>query len=207
MKSNLNKSTATKLFRLVKNLLPISNTLPTTHTQILNVLGRISLFQSKFYCNGCNQLYITRKNKKICDNQNCSFSNMPFKICDIREVVDLDISSQIETIINRNSSLLFDQNQLSQQFDVPYGEQYGSVTMGNNKRITPIIHAGGAPLVRTTKSPLWPVFASHERGILDSGVLTHLGAIYTHVSFQWSVCLPITLIVTISLFLMIAGCF
>ena len=66
--SNLNKSVATKLFRLVKNLLPISNALPATHTQILTVLGQVSLFHAKFYCNRCNKLCVTRSNKEICDN-------------------------------------------------------------------------------------------------------------------------------------------
>ena len=81
MESNLSKSTVTKLFRLVKNLLPASNTLPITHTQIFKVLGRVSLVQSKFYCNGCNQLCIMRNKKKTCDNQKCSLSNMPLKTC------------------------------------------------------------------------------------------------------------------------------
>ncbi|CAF3917071.1 unnamed protein product, partial [Rotaria sp. Silwood1] len=160
MESNLNKSTVTKLFRLVKSLLPLPNKLPTTHTQIFKVLGRVPLFQSRFYCNGCNQLCIIRNNKKICDNRNCSFSDMPLKSCDISEVVDLDIPSQIKTIINRNSSLFFDQHQLFPKFDIPYGEQYRSVTTPNKQKLTLIIHADGAPLVRSTKSSLWPVFAS-----------------------------------------------
>ncbi|CAF3898565.1 unnamed protein product, partial [Rotaria sp. Silwood1] len=146
MESNLNKSTVTKLFRLVKSLLPLPNKLPTTHTQIFKVLGRVPLFQSRFYCNGCNQLCIIRNNKKICDNRNCSFSDMPLKSCDISEVVDLDIPSQIKTIINRNSSLFFDQHQLFPKFDIPYGEQYRSVTTPNKQKLTLIIHADGAPL-------------------------------------------------------------
>ncbi|CAF4851694.1 unnamed protein product [Rotaria sp. Silwood1] len=152
MESNLNKSTVTKLFRLVKSLLPLPNKLPTTHTQIFKVLGRVPLFQSRFYCNGCNQLCIIRNNKKICDNRNCSFSDMPLKSCDISEVVDLDIPSQIKTIINRNSSLFFDQHQLFPKFDIPYGEQYRSVTTPNKQKLTLIIHADGAPLVREFQS-------------------------------------------------------
>ena len=85
---------------------------------------------------------------------------MPLRTCDTSEVVDLDIPSHTKTILNRTASLLFDQNQFFQQFYIPYGEQYGSVTMCNKKKITLIIHANGAPLMRTTKSSLRPVFAS-----------------------------------------------
>ncbi|CAF4754280.1 unnamed protein product, partial [Rotaria sp. Silwood2] len=144
MEANLDKSTTTKLFKLVKNLLPKPNILPTTNTQILKVLERVSLFRSKFYCNGCYELCITRAVEPL------RFS----------EVVDLDISSQIKTVIERNTSLLFDRHTLFQRFDVPYADQYQSVPAPKQQRITLIIHADGSLLVRTTKSSLWPVFAS-----------------------------------------------
>ncbi|CAF2890961.1 unnamed protein product [Rotaria sp. Silwood2] len=57
IESNLDKSTTTKLFRLIKSLLPVSNTLPSTYNQIMKVLGQVSLFQAKYYCNGCHQLW------------------------------------------------------------------------------------------------------------------------------------------------------
>ncbi|CAF3329114.1 unnamed protein product [Rotaria sp. Silwood2] len=178
MEANLDKSTTTKLFKLVKNLLPQPNILPTTNTQILKVLERVSLFRSKFYCNGCYELCIRRGRKKICDNSKCSFSNKALSPCDFSEVVDLDISSQIKTVIERNTSLLFDRHALFQHFDVPYADQYQSVPAPKQQRITLIIHADGSPLVRTTKSSLWPVFAS----IVE---LPHQPTLYFVVSGTW----------------------
>ncbi|CAF3003505.1 unnamed protein product [Rotaria sp. Silwood2] len=162
MEANLDKSTTTKLFKLVKNLLPKPNILPTTNTQILKVLERVSLFRSKFYCNGCYELCITRGVEPL------RFS----------EVVDLDISSQIKTVIERNTSLLFDRHTLFQRFDVPYADQYQSVPAPKQQRITLIIHADGSLLVRTTKSSLWPVFAS----IVE---LPHQPTLYFVVSGTW----------------------
>ncbi|CAF2156229.1 unnamed protein product [Rotaria magnacalcarata] len=188
VESNSDKSTTIRLFKLVKSLLPTSNILPTTYTTIMKSLEQLSLSQSKYYCNGCTQLCIMRKNKKICDNRDCAFSRLSLKSHQISKIVELDLATQLKTIISRNFSLFFNEQKLSQDFDVPHGRQYQSfptsknqkITLiihaddfdvphgrqyqsfptSKNQKITLIIHADGSPLVRTTKSSVWPVFGS-----------------------------------------------
>ncbi|CAF4859119.1 unnamed protein product, partial [Rotaria socialis] len=85
------------------------------------------------------------------------------------EVVTLDIKKQLKSIITRNISLI-GKTELMQPFDINAGAQYKASTtlpiqLNNtyNNSICPItlnVHTDGAPLVRTTKSALWPCLAS-----------------------------------------------
>ena len=156
----LDKSAVTRLFKLIKSLLPTPNILPTTHKKILKSFGKVSLYNSKFYCNGCDQLCKTQGNKKVCDNRLCVFSDAPLKSSDVSEIVILDIASQLKSIIDRNFSLLINCQHLFPSSDIKFGEQYRLMRQSNQLRITFNIHSDGAPLVRTTKSSLWPLFAS-----------------------------------------------
>lgn len=161
-KANLSKFTIDQLLRLVKSLLPIPNSLPTTHQGMMKVLGSAGEFETKYHCVNCYQLCTETFSYVICDNRKCnnSFNSRPLKVSERCEVVTLDIRSQIKSIIRRNKQYFSTDNDLFPAFDIRRAKFYQTNIKDNKQRITLVIHADGAPLVRSTRMALWPLFAS-----------------------------------------------
>jgi hypothetical protein len=83
------------------------------------------------------------------------------KTSEIVEIVNLDIRTQMKSIITRNISFLTQNHYLFPSSDITSGSFYRS-TKSNTKcnTITLILHTDGAPLVRSTKQAIWPCFGS-----------------------------------------------
>jgi hypothetical protein len=82
----------------------------------------------------------------------------PLKCTEIDEIVHLDAQSQLNSIINRNEFFL-NRPELYPFSDVCRGTYYQRRSAEEN-RLTLIVHCDGAPLVRSSKQSLWPLFAS-----------------------------------------------
>jgi hypothetical protein len=85
---------------------------------------------------------------------------LPLKTRDISEIVTLDLRSQLEGVIRRNWLLLNGNYDLFPASDVSRGEHYIANNRNMDNSLSINLHVDGAPLVRTTKSSLWPCFAS-----------------------------------------------
>ncbi|CAF3622836.1 unnamed protein product [Rotaria sp. Silwood1] len=148
--------------KLIKLILPIKNTLPTSWKCIMKLFGKTNFSSTMFFCSKCfNECEKTRFNTKTCMNDNCYLSKRTLKTNEIVEVVNLDIRSQMKSIITRNINLLTQSYDLFPPSDVTSASLYGT-TISNTKCniITIIIHTDGAPLVRSSKQSIWPCFAS-----------------------------------------------
>lgn len=160
IQSNFDQQKTTKLFDLVKSMLPIPNELPITLKQIQKIFGKAPSSHTKFYCNDCLKLTTSRSGYHYCMNSKCRNVNSQLTTMKITEIVCLDIREQIQSVIRRNFSLFADHRDLFPRSDIPSGHRYKAKT---NQIIHPIslnIHADGSPLVRSTKASLWPCFAS-----------------------------------------------
>ncbi|CAF3656548.1 unnamed protein product [Rotaria sp. Silwood1] len=159
---NLDKQNTINLMKLIKLILPIKNTLPTSWKCIMKLFGKTNFSSTMFFCSKCfNECEKTRFNTKTCMNDNCYLSKRTLKTNEIVEVVNLDIRSQMKSIITRNINLLTQSYDLFPPSDVTSASLYGT-TISNTKCniITIIIHTDGAPLVRSSKQSIWPCFAS-----------------------------------------------
>ncbi|CAF1410547.1 unnamed protein product [Adineta ricciae] len=158
LNNNLDKQTVNNLLRLIKSLLPQPNLLPPTWKGINKLLHYTPLTSTTFLCGDCYEACETSgSSSKKCFNPRCKTSkeqNTP----EIVEIVRFDIRAQIQSIMNRNISLL-NQSHLFPLSDICFGEQYQEVK-NNNNRITLVVHSDGAPLVRSSKKSIWPCFAS-----------------------------------------------
>ncbi|CAF1649567.1 unnamed protein product, partial [Adineta ricciae] len=166
---NFPKSVVERLLKILKSLLPVPNSLPTTHASLVKAIGVASTSSSRYYCNSCDELCIARSQYKFCENHKCQVYGRPLRNRDISEIVILDIKDQLKSILRRNMSL-FSNAELFPSFDITSGKCYKEhVTSANelskvyNEKlhlVTLNIHTDGAPLIRTTKSSLWPCLAS-----------------------------------------------
>lgn len=96
--------------------------------------------------------------KTICRNPSCSYWNRLLRCRDIDEIVHLDAQSQLSAIVDRNYSFL-NKPQLYPFSDVCNGDYYRNRPNKQNQ-LTLIVHCDGAPLVRSSKQSIWPLFAS-----------------------------------------------
>ncbi|CAF3749493.1 unnamed protein product [Rotaria sp. Silwood1] len=166
---NLPKIVVERLLTVFKSFLPTPNLLPTTHTSLFKTIGVTPISLTKYYCNSCFTLCTLRCGKKFCENNKCKLMKQSLRNRDISEVVTMDIKQQLKSIITRNISL-FRNTEFFHPFDINSGSYYkNSMALKNELHTTPNntiyqitlnIHTDGAPLVRTTKSCLWPCLAS-----------------------------------------------
>ena len=180
---SLSKLHTTKLFDLIRSLLPTPNKLPATQAQLLKLFDRppgkfllkvkavvfpialpvllILASSSRYYCNGCSQLIASNDClHRTCDNPRCMHFQLPLKTRDVSEIVTLDLRSQLESVIRRNWLLLNGDHNLFPASDVSRGEHYIVNNRNFDNSLSINLHVDGAPLVRTTKASLWPFFAS-----------------------------------------------
>lgn len=158
-----------RILKTLKSFLPLPNALPTTQKSLLTTIGVKSTSSSKYHCNSCQQLCSIRSGKKYCDNQACEFNNKSLRNNQISEVVTMNIQEQIKSIIGRNI-FLFNNQEYFPPTDIKSSSFYHELSsptsnfsqMNNSPTcsITLNIHTDGAPMVRTTKSSLWPCLAS-----------------------------------------------
>ena len=166
---NLPKSVVERLLKILKPLLPVPNSLPTTYASLVKAIGVTSTSSSRYYCNKCDELCTVRSQHKFCENNRCQAHGRPLRNHDISEIVTLDVKEQLKSVLRRNMSL-FSNTELFPSSDITSGNCYKEhVTSANElsevygKRVHPVtlnIHTDGAPLIRTTKSSLWPCLAS-----------------------------------------------
>lgn len=159
---NLDKQNISRLLKLIKSLLPQPNNLPVTWKSILKLFGRHNLFTTLFLCSSChNKCDQTTFGKKVCRNHSCSRSQTTLKTNEIVELVYLDIRHQLKTIIGRNIHFLLNNTDYFPKSDIAYGAFYETTTSSSMcNTITLVLHTDGAPLIRTTKQSIWPLFAS-----------------------------------------------
>ncbi|CAF4888126.1 unnamed protein product [Rotaria socialis] len=158
--SNFDKKKVVTLMCLIKSILPSPNKLPTTFRQILNVFGKTPSFISKLYCNNCWALTTTKNNQQYCTNSSCTLSDSQLSKRQATEVTTLDLREKLQSIVRRNFSLFTGHDELFPSFDIPSGNRYQSKTKSIVYPITLNIHANGAPLIRSSKSAVWPCFSS-----------------------------------------------
>ncbi|CAF3867587.1 unnamed protein product [Rotaria sordida] len=160
--ANLDKSHTIKLLKLVKSLLPQPNGLPVSHKNVLKIFGRTSSFSTKYICERCGyDTTIIKCGIKRCSNSQCLFSNQNLVNSRVTEIVTMDIRSSLHAIVKRNSKLILDNKNLTPTGDIVNFAHY----IKNNKEkkertLTLLLHADGAPLVRSSRQNLWPLFAS-----------------------------------------------
>ncbi|CAF1533169.1 unnamed protein product [Rotaria magnacalcarata] len=145
---------------LLKSILPTPNRLPTTFRQILNIYGKTPSSIENFYCNNCWTLIKKKGGQQICTNTNCLSYNLQLSKRQVTEVVTTNIREKVQSVVRRNLSLLTDNDNLFPPFDIPSGDRYQTITKEIDHPITLCIHADGAPLIRSTKSAVWPCFSS-----------------------------------------------
>ncbi|CAM4879652.1 unnamed protein product [Rotaria socialis] len=158
--SNFDKKKVVTLMCLIKSILPSPNKLPTTFRQILNVFGKTPSFIAKLYCNNCWALTTTKNNQQYCTNSSCTLSDSQLSKRQATEVTTLDLREKLQSIVRRNFSLFTGHDELFPSFDIPSGNRYQSKTKSIVYPITLNIHADGAPLIRSSKSAVWPCFSS-----------------------------------------------
>lgn len=159
---HLDKRNILRLLKLIKLLLPKPNTLPTTWKSIMKLFGRTDLSSTTFLCSSClQQCGKTTYNTKMCRNENCSNSKRSLRTNEIVEIVNLDVRNQLKPIINRNIKILTQNENYFPVADISNGTFYQK-TMSTSKSniITLVLHTDGAPLIRTTKQSIWPLFGS-----------------------------------------------
>ncbi|CAF2197813.1 unnamed protein product [Rotaria magnacalcarata] len=145
---------------IIKSILPTPNKLPTTFRQILKIFGKSPTFVTKFYCNSCLTLTTKQNGQHYCTNSTCSLADLQLSKRQLTELVTLNIREKLQSIVRRNLSLFSSHEELFPAFDIPSGARYQSTTKNVVHLITLHIHADGAPLVRSTKSAIWPCFSS-----------------------------------------------
>jgi hypothetical protein len=150
---NLGKKNILGLLKLIKFILPQPNTLPTTWKSIMKLFGRTNLFTKTFLCSLCHtKCGKTTFSTKIYKNKTCSRSKVTLKTHEIVELVNLDVRTQLKSIINRNINFLSKNADYFPKSDISSGAFY-QTTISKSKwnTITLVLHTDGAPLIRTTK--------------------------------------------------------
>ncbi|CAF2264380.1 unnamed protein product [Rotaria magnacalcarata] len=162
--ANLDKLKSKKLLQLIKSLLPSPNHLLTSHKQILKQCGRTTMFTAQHYCVHCSDIASSLKlGGKMCSSINCIGSQRTLQTHELTEVVTVNIRSRLESILSCNIEVLTGKtNHLFPSGDISRFKYYRLNTMNkeNDNVISLILHADGAPLIRSTKQSLWPCYAS-----------------------------------------------
>ena len=159
---NLDKKNILDLFKLIKFILPQPNTLPVTWKSIMKLFGRANLFTTIFLCSLCHRRCgKTTFSTKLCKNEACSPSGLTLKTNEMIELVNLDVRTQLKTIVSRNIKLLSKNTDYFPKSDISTGAFYQTtISESKCKTITFVLHTDGAPLIRTSKQSIWPLFAS-----------------------------------------------
>jgi hypothetical protein len=159
---NLDKRNMLRLLKLIKFILPQPNTLPTTWKSILKLFGQTNLSTTIFLCSLCHQQCgKTTFNTKFCRNEACLRSKRTLRTNEIIELVHLDVRNQLKLIINRNINILTKNEDYFPASDISAGSFYQTtISKSRSNTITLVLHTDGAPLIRTTKQSIWPLFAS-----------------------------------------------
>lgn len=159
---NLDKENVLRLLKFIKSILPEPNNLPTTWKSIMKLFGGTSISNTMFLCSFCeSKCDKSAFGAKVCRNEACSHSNVTLKTHQIVELVNLDIRTQLKTIVTRNFNLISKNADFFPQSDISNADFYRtSLSESKCNTITLIIHSDGAPLIRTTKQSIWPLFAS-----------------------------------------------
>lgn len=160
--ANLDKKNILCLLKLIKSILPQPNKLPVTWKSTMKLFGRTNLFTTTFLCSLCHtKCGKTMFGTKICRNKICSRSQAALKTHEVIELVNLDIRTQLKSIINRNINILSKNVDFFPTSDISNGTFYQTtISESNCNTITLVLHTDGAPLIRTTKQSIWPLFAS-----------------------------------------------
>ncbi|CAF1032580.1 unnamed protein product [Adineta steineri] len=159
---NLDKQNILRLLKIIKCILPQPNTLPVTWKSIMKLFGRNNLFTTTFLCSLCHtKCDKTKFNTKICRNESCTRSKVVLKTHETTELVNLDVRTQLTSIINRNFNLILKNSDYFPKSDISSGAFY-QTTISKLKcnTLTIVLHTDGAPLIRTTKQAIWPLFGS-----------------------------------------------
>jgi hypothetical protein len=101
---------------------------------------------------------VGQNGRTSCANSSCSHSRQMLRRHDIDEIVHLDAESQLNSIVRQNFAFL-NKPEHYPYADVCNGEYYRNRTIKENQ-LTLIVHCDGAPLVRSSKQSIWPLFAS-----------------------------------------------
>lgn len=159
---NLDKKNISRLLKLIKRLLPQPNTLPVTWKSIVKLFGRTNLFSTTFLCSLClTKCGKTTNNSRVCRNESCVYSKRTLKTNETVELVHLDIRTQLKSVINRNINFLLKNEPYTPTCDISNGSFYRANKSNSIRNtITLVLHTDGAPLIRTTKQSIWPLFAS-----------------------------------------------
>lgn len=157
---NFDKTKVVSMMHLVKRNLPSMNKLPITLQQILRTYGKIPCSIKKYYCNNCFSSTTQTSGKDYCNNIKCSFYNSQLLKKEVTEVVIMNIREKLQSIIKKKISLLSNCQEFYPSFDITSGRRYRNKVKHTQYPITLIIHADGAPLVRSTKSAVWSCFAA-----------------------------------------------
>ncbi|CAM4979097.1 unnamed protein product [Rotaria socialis] len=124
---SLDKSNIINLMKLIKKILPIPNTLPISWKSIMKLFGKVNLSSTTFICSKyLNECEKTAFNTKNCTNDRCSLCKRTLKTNEIVEVVNLDVRTQLKSIITRNINLM------KQNDDIEYLITNGTTFYINN---------------------------------------------------------------------------
>ena len=157
---NLDKQKINGLLRLIKSLLPKPNLLSSTWKTMNKALRNFSPSLTTYLCTNCYESCdINSTNFKSCVNLNCKTSFRQRRSHELIEIVRFDIRSQIQSIMCRNFDLV-NKSHLFPPSDICFGEWYQQRSIMSTNKITLVVHADGAPLIRSSKQSIWPCFAS-----------------------------------------------
>jgi hypothetical protein len=158
--ANLDQQKVVTLLHLIKSLLPVPNSLPTTLKQVFKIFGKSPSCETKFYCNQCLTMATKRSAHYFCTNVACGFHDTRLPRRELTEIVSINIRQKIQSIVLRNFNLFSRHEELFPDSDITSGKRYLLKTKDVVHPITLNLHTDGAPLVRSTKSALWPCFAT-----------------------------------------------
>lgn len=157
---NLDKEKVNSLLRLIKNLLPKPNILPSTLKSVNKSFHHLSSTSTTLLCSDCYQSCETpRKRARTCVNPSCTTAFQRRRSTEIIEIVRFDVRSQIKSIMSRNVQFI-NKSKFFPPSDICFGEQYQHSSSTNSDKISLIVHSDGAPIVRSSKQSIWPCFAS-----------------------------------------------
>ncbi|CAM4955832.1 unnamed protein product [Rotaria socialis] len=126
---SLDKSNIINLMKLIKKILPIPNTLPISWKSIMKLFGKVNLPSTTFICSKyLNECEKTAFNTKNCTNDRCSLCKRTLKTNEIVEVVNLDVRTQLKSIITRNINLMKQKYNLFPPSDITSASFYKSTT-------------------------------------------------------------------------------
>ena len=159
---NFDKQNTINLMKGIKSIFSHPNALPTLWKSIMKLFGKVNLQLTTFLCSKCfNQCKKTTYNAKICTSGSCSLLKRTLKSNEIVNVINLDIRTQMKSIVTRNINSLPRNDHLFPPSDVILTSFYKlTVSLEQCSIITFIIHTNGVSLVRSTKQFIWPYFAS-----------------------------------------------